>query len=402
MPNTSRVITSLKMPLVACVLALGLLVLAFAAPKESTAPFENPWSKGRFALLQALALPKSNTETPQNTALITLGQTLFYDSSLNPDTGRACVSCHLPSLAFSDGQQHPAGNPQKRNAPGLFGASSHRWQFWDGRSDSLWSQVFGPLYSGHEIGLSPEQLLSTFDSSTRYRYLFEAAIGPWPESLPRASSSAGQELQAQIALALEAFVAQLRFQTTSYDRYIYALQAENAADADLWLDEQQRAGIEVFLRSNCLSCHRGSNFSDGNFHNIGTGESDPGRAAGLELWKSNNYNCQSETAKSIGRTCDNNPVMHVEIPRLLDGAFKTPSLRELTHTAPYMHDGRYQSIEEVIEHYRNPPTSEHGLSQIQAISDLEAAQLAAFLESLSSPIQPDVWYNKPPDFLIEP
>lgn len=400
MSKSGRAYPAYKLPLLASGLLLLLLLLAFAKTSEKATAFKNPWPAGRFALLQALALQKDShkaiSEQTSNTALLTLGQTLFYDDTLNPASGLACASCHQPERAFSDGLKHPVNNPQKRNTPTLFGAALHRWQFWDGRSDSLWSQAFGPLYSAHEIGLRPAQLLQSFENSSAYRYLFEAAIGPWPSPLPTADSAAGMKLQTQIALALEAFVTQLSYQPTPFDHYIYALENQNTSDANLWLDEQEIAGLEVFLRSNCVSCHRGSSFSDGNFHNIGTGDTDPGRAAGIEYWTVTQFNCESDIAQQIGRSCDANAVGEAEIPRLLKGAFKTPSLRELTHTAPYMHDGRYGTLEEVIEHYRKPPAGDHGLPNMAPISEREAQQLVAFLRTLSSDMNPDAWYAKAP------
>ncbi len=375
---------------------LLLSVMAFAVPLKAESSFENPWTKNRFALLQALALPATDNEQMPSNASSALGHALFFDTSLNPKLNMGCVSCHRPERAFSDGKKHPQHQPLKRNTPGLFGAANLDWFFWDGRKDSLWSQTLEPLYAAHEINLNPDQLLQTVEQSDRYRALYQSAYGEWPDPLPAAASESGLLVQARLGLALATFIGELQYQPTPYDQYIQALEHEDLELANTWLSEDQRAGLEIMLRSNCISCHRGSAFSDGRFHNIGTGDKDPGRAKGKKLWVKDALNCKSKVAAIVGASCNMQDFAEAEIPRLLKGAFKTPSLRELTHTAPYMHDGRYQNLNEVIEHYRHPPESEHGLADIQAISDKEAEQLAAFLRALSSPMDDKTWYTRPP------
>ena len=388
---------SIRLPIITTALLLLGLAIAFASPKTESQPFQNPWSDSRFALLKVLSKPTVSTMTKADSSLSELGHTLFYDTTLNPETGLGCVSCHLPALAFSDGLSHPSDNPLKRNAPGLIGASQHRWQFWDGRKDSSWSQAISPIYAAHEIGLTPEELLQKLTGSPKYRALYKSAFRPWPQPLPEASSFAGMKLQAEIGLALEAFLNELQHQPAPFDHYVQALNEQDLEQAKSLLSDDQQAGLNVMLRSNCISCHRGSAFSDGQFHNIGTGGTDAGRAVGKALWQVNEFNCSSAVAEAIGRPCDINAVGEAEIPKLLHGAFKTPSLRELTHTAPYMHDGRFKTIAEVVEHYRNPPNAAHGLATIQPISDVEAKQLSEFLKALSSPIDNAAWYNNPPD-----
>ncbi|MGB0866703.1 MAG: cytochrome-c peroxidase [Granulosicoccaceae bacterium] len=387
-----------RLPMVATALLLIGLAIAYAATPTTEQTFKNPWPSTRFKLLQALALSESDPESNLNKSdnpLVTLGHTLFYDTQLNPKTELGCVSCHSPALAFSDGKQHPPNNPQKRNAPSLIGATEQTWQLWDGRKDSAWSQALAPLFAAHEINLSPEQLLATVSGSARYRPLLDTAFGYWPEQIPAANSDEGLQLQVSIGLALEAFLGELRFRVAPFDRYIWALSQGDFEEANRWLDADQQAGLQVMLRSNCLSCHRGPSFRDGQFRNIGTGGNDRGRAQGLELWRADSFNCERQVAKAIGRDCALGHTGEAEIPRLLNGAFKTPTLRELVHTAPYMHDGRYATLGEVIRHYRNPPAGDHGLADIQ-LSDGEAEQLEAFLRALSSPVDGQAWYNQAP------
>lgn len=377
------------------ILLIGAVIF-FALTKKESIPFENPWPKSRFALLKVLALTEKQPQQQTDSARVALGHRLFFDTELNSPSNLGCVSCHQPALAFSDGLKHPKGNPLKRNSAGLLGIAKHSWFFWDGRKDSLWSQALEPFYASHEIALTPTTLLKALDSSPRYRALYTTAFGPWPQPLPQPSSADGILLQAHIGLSIEAFISELQHQSTPFDQYIYALEREDLQQANSWLNQEQRAGLRVMLRSNCISCHRGAGFSDSQFQNIGTGDLDSGRATGKQQWLADTFNCESEVAKDINRKCKLHTLGGSEITALLNGAFKTPSLRELTHTAPYMHDGRYQTLAEVIEHYRNPPTSKHGLADIPPISDREAAQLSAFLEALSSPIEAKAWYNRSP------
>lgn len=384
----------------AAAISLSALTASPSAADATARPFSNPWRPGQFALLQVLALPaQTNTQQAPN-AEAALGHALFYDTQLNPATGLGCVSCHQPARAFSDGLTNPAGNPLKRNSPGLQGAAQQRWQFWDGRADSLWSQTLGPLYAPHEIGLSPEQLLTTLDASARYRQLYSEAYGVWPATLPRMDSPQADDMQAKIGSAIAAFVAELKHQTAPFDHYVHALSRGDSVAANSAMTQEAQTGLAVLLKSNCISCHRGRAFSDGDFHNIGTSGADAshdsGRAEGLRLWQQNPFNCASAVAKRLHKSCNLGVQQSSEISRLSDGAFKTPSLRGLIHTAPYTHNGQQATLEDVIEHYRQPPDSDHGLSDMGSISGTEARQLRAFLQALSAPIDTQAWYNKPP------
>jgi|GEM_PF-3015702 len=344
------------------------------------------WSPSQMQLLQSLALPPSQAQTEPLSPLAIFGKALFFDTTLNPNKTIACASCHEPEQGFSDGLKHPVDEPKQRNTPTLYGVANNRWQFWDGRSDSLWSMTFGPLFSSHELALQPQQLLNSIGNSSNYRQLYANAFEEdWPAPTPAYQSDVGINAQLRMALALEAFMQTIAFPLSPFDHYVHSLANDDTPEQS-WLTPQQLAGIEVFLDSNCLSCHRGNGFSSDRFHNIGTGETDSGRLEGKSLWEASKYNCEGELAKGIGRAC-NSPVRHgVELPRLQNGAFKTPSLRQLTHTAPYMHDGRFEDLSEVIEHYRNPPETAHALANMPDINELQAAQLAAFLQSLSAPL----------------
>ncbi len=383
-------------PIIATLLSLMLLAMTSAAPKKAVPPFENPWRPGQFALLQALALPPVQIQTMPLDALTAFGQALFFDTQLNPHSDKGCVSCHQPSRAFSDGLAHPADNPLKRNSPSLLGAGSRRWQFWDGRADSLWSQALGPLFAAHEIALTPAQLMRTLDESPRYRSLYSQAFAPWPAALPPADSALAEDIQAHVGIALAAFVGELKPQYAPFDEYVHALSEGDLNKANTAMSGRAQSGLRVLLRSNCITCHRGAAFTDGQFHNIGTGDSDPGRAEGQRLWQASPFNCLSEIARRVDKACATAPRESAEISRLLHGAFKTPSLRGLRHTGPFMHDGRYETLMDVLAHYRSPPESDHGLPNMGAISDREAADIVEFLQALSGPVDAKAWYNLAP------
>jgi cytochrome c peroxidase len=162
------------------------------------------------------------------------------------------------------------------------------------------------------------------------------------------------------------------------------------------LDAREVAGLELFLsgRTVCLTCHHGPRFSDGQFHNIGTGElgrdgEDLGRFTGRELVRNSEFNCVSPFSDpEHPRDCRQiEGAFANEITRLVRGSFRTPGLRNLPATAPYFHDGRFASLEEVLGYYRTPPDKSavfHELPKQLDLSDDEIANLASFLRALAA------------------
>lgn len=256
--------------------------------------------------------PERNPATEEG---IILGKKLFFDPKLSSNGKVSCASCHQPELAFTDqmalGTHGVTGNQLHRNAPALFNLA---WQtegvFWDGGAKDLESLNFGPLTHPDEMGASLDDIVNYLITDNTYPVLFEAAF---PE----------QSIQsAIISRAISQYVRSLISQTSSYDQW------KNEASE---LNELELKGYQLYQK-NCSSCHTEGLFTDGSFHNNGLDKSypDPPELEGL-------YQGRFRISS---------------LPEDM-GAYRTPSLRNLSFTSPYMHDGRFETLEEVLDHYEN-------------------------------------------------
>ncbi len=295
------------------------------------------------ALVLAFALSRSAHSapppaTPAPAELVELGRRLFFDPRLSGNNTLSCASCHDPARAFSDGKRTSTGaskRPLRRNTPALWNLEGRAPYFWDGRAATLEAQALVPLTNPDEMGADLKTLPDELSSDAEYRERFA-------RSFPGEGVSAST-----IARALAAYERTLLSRSSPYDRYL-------AGDRSA-LTEQQRRGLELFNgKAECMTCHHGPDLTDNQFSRVGLAGNDPGRAA-------------------------------IDPASGLRGAFKTPSLREVSRTAPYFHDGSAASLEEVVEHYarggnRTVQSDIHPLD----LKDDEKAALVAFLRALSS------------------
>jgi len=270
-------------------------------------------------------------ENPLTVEKIELGRRLFNDPRLSRDGSVSCASCHDPGRAFSDGRRIAVGvfgREGRRHAPALINRGYGRAFFWDGRSLSLEEQVLKPIEDPNEMDL------------------------PVAEAASRVGITADA-----VARALASYVRSILSGNSPYDRFI-----NNDRHA---LSTVEQAGLQIFRgKGNCTACHVGPNFTDERFHNTGVAWRDPSTSSG----------------QVAGYFAD---------PGASNGTFKTPTLREIARTAPYMHDGSLASLGDVVDFYdrggnRNP----HLDSQIRPLNlTVEEKQaLAAFLKSLSGSI----------------
>jgi cytochrome c peroxidase len=249
-----------------------------------------------------------------------LGGMLFFDDNLSGDSplnngSVSCAFCHSPSMAFQDGLVVPDGDT--RNTQSLFNRAHTTLQFWDGRAASLEEQVLFPLFSPTEMNNHPGNLISTLEDSPQYDGLFEEEYGSGPTV----------EL---VGKALAAFQRSLSAPPSPFDDYL-----EGVPNA---LTESQLRGLQLFTtKARCIACHNGPNFSNEQFHNTGfiehTVTGDEGRG---------------------------------------EGKFKTPSLRGISQTAPYMHDGSITTLQEVLDTY-----STGGVHRDQADVEVKVLNLTA-------------------------
>ena len=304
----------------------------------------------------ALGLPVQDAQVPPGE--IALGRTLFMDPLLSFDDVMACASCHVPEYGFALNGAPTAfgrgGKPLRRNAPGLLNVGLSSPLFRDGRVASLEQQVWGPLLNEDEMwNPSPEAVAGRLRAMPAYRGLFRQVFGEDPS--PRT-----------IARALSSFERSLVAADSRFDRWFYGKRADV-------LTSEEQAGFSVFQWSGCDACHRigasHATFTDNRFHNIGHGYA---RARG-ELGK-------SLPLQDYGR-------MEVTNERAQKWMFRTPTLRNIALTGPYMHDGSLESLRDVVDWYNDGGGSDPGrdpLLRRLGLNELQKRQLMAFLRSLTS------------------
>ena len=255
------------------------------------------------------AMPKARDGfSPQQ---IDLGRYLFFDPLLSGNHRQACASCHQPAQGFTDGKALSTGSQGDigtRSAPSLWNVGFLKKLFWDARADSLEQQALIPLFASHEMANSAEQLLADLTASRAYPALFAQAF---PE--------ASQLELSQVATALAAFQSSLISLNSRYDQYAHGYH--EALNAD------EIKGLNVFRSfvARCAECHTPPLFTNQQLAVIGTPEPD-----GMPF--DQGAGDTSEKAK-------------------LRGAFKVPSLRNVARTAPYMHSGRFATLEQAAEFY---------------------------------------------------
>jgi cytochrome c peroxidase len=282
--------------------------------------------------------PKDN---PTRVEKVALGKRLFFDPRLSGDNKMSCATCHVPDKGFADGLALSKGHGGKtlsRNTPGLLNVGHFSRLLWDGRGKSLEEQALLPIQSRDEMNQGLDELERELSLAPGYVEAFRQTFGT------RVTRQA-------IAQSLAAFQRTLVTQPSAFDRY---LSGERKA-----LSESAQRGFELFVGdAGCVRCHRGPLLSDGEFYRLGVSLQDEGRAA------------VTKDAKDKGK-------------------FRTPSLRNVAQTGPYMHDGSLNSLEEVVVfYYRGVSTTQpDGLPlDVEPLSDRsfsEIADVVAFLESLT-------------------
>lgn len=347
--------------------------------------------------------PDPSNKFGDNPRAADFGHLLFFDRRLSSNGKIACASCHSPSQNFTDGLKLARGvGVTNRNAPMIIGAAYNRWFFWDGRKDSQWSQALASIENPREHNMPRAKVIDVLRRSANYRRRYQQIFGPLPapddaEGINRAFANVGK--------AIAAYGRRLLPGETKFDRYVAALikkQKPKAADA-LTLDESQ--GVKVFItdqRGGCLNCHSGPLLTNQSFHNIGVVFSGPeknelGRIEGASKVLQDEFNCLSKYSDAKPQQCKNLKFLRSKGADLT-GAFKTPTLRYLTKSGPFMHNGGLRSLEDVTWHYRNTPSADVGRSELEpfVITDVEFAQLEAFLATLDGKINAPAKYLKPP------
>jgi len=320
-------------------LLFAALILALCGVNQQPAGF----AEGQFLAngpLPPIPVPPDN---PMTGAKIRLGQALYFDKRLSSDNTVSCATCHRPDAGWADvtpvseGVAHQKGT---RNSPSVMNAGYSIPQFWDGRAVWLEKQAVGPVQNPIEMDLTMEELLSRLNSIPGYVKMFEEAFGTKPT-------------EEGVARAIASFERTIVSGDSPFDRY---MKGDKKA-----MSPAAIRGMMIFNgKGHCTPCHSGPAFSDYRFHNLGVGYKD-GKFA------------------DVGRYAVTNDPKDM-------GAFRTPILRNVALTPPYLHDGSEPTLESVIELYNKGGIPNPNLDPAMMplhLTKREKADLVEFLKALT-------------------
>ncbi|MEM7232745.1 MAG: cytochrome c peroxidase [Planctomycetota bacterium] len=429
-----------------CALALGWSCDGGSGIGKSHALFsDEEWDIVRSLAFWADPPADPTNAVADDAAAAMLGQKFFFDSRfsgplVHPDNENAaeggngsvgtvgaisCARCHDPDAGFSDRTSVPATSSlaagrTQRHTQSVLNAAYQDWFFWDGRADSLWSQALGPIESPDEHNFNRVGVVQLIFS--KYRGEYEAIFGAMPSfdddtrfpQVPNPPAFEGQgrpgdgpggagldsfdeisesdqalvnEAFANFGKSIAAYERQLVSRNSAFDRFVDG--EENAIGA------AAKRGLKLFIGDAfCVSCHNGSNFSDGEFNNTGLAQSgafiplsDSGRFGGVPLVLTDPFNGEGGFSDSTSTgSAKLSGLVQEESQR---GRFKTPSLRSISDTGPYFHTGSLRSLREVVEFY-NRGGDGNGFDGVAdplmvplGLNDEQLSDLVEFLETLS-------------------
>ncbi|MBM3607732.1 MAG: cytochrome-c peroxidase [Alphaproteobacteria bacterium] len=388
---------------------LAAAALALAPALGQKAP-EPEWSEAELEIIATLTLDKLPPPPPdpsnkyaEDPKAADFGHRLFFDLRFSSNGKVGCVTCHDPEKSFTDGKRFSQGvGVTPRNAPTVIGAAWNFWFLWDGRADNHWAQALAAFENPLEHNMSRQDIVRVLREHADLRRDYETVFG----TLPALEDADGvNRAFANIGKALAAYQRHLRPGQSKFDRYAQAILAgrEPAPKDQFTLDE--REGLHVFIsdqRGKCLRCHNGPLFTNQHFHNIGVNgrqgeEHEAGRLKGIETARASPFNCSGQYSDAQPQQCLELRFARRATPELL-GAFKTPTLRNLIKTAPYMRDGSQRTIHDVTWHYRDRPAARTGASELEnfTITGAEFEQIDAFLRTLEGGIDAPARYLRAP------
>jgi len=359
-------------------LAAGLVGAALAAEKATPSP---PLG------LPPLPIPADNPQTPEKVAL---GKKLFEDKRFSATGDVACANCHEARKAFTDSPLHVSEGIRRlngtRNAPTVVNAAYFDSMFWDGRSPSLEDQALHPFLNPVEMALpSHEPILAIVRTDPSYATVFEQVFGKKGATIT----------MTEVTKAIAAFERTQVTGDSPFDRYSFGGQSDALTPA-------QKRGFDLFVnKGRCVSCHLVEQtqalFTDNRFHNIGVGINDIQKdvpALAGEFLKAKAT--LAEVDKKVLADKRTSELGRFAVDRTLEGlgAFKTPTLRNVAVTAPYMHDGSLKTLRDVIVHYNNggvtkkdDPVNDFLSGGIRPLNltEPEIDDLVTFMEALTSP-----------------
>jgi cytochrome c peroxidase len=303
--------------------------------------------------LGPMKVPGDNPSTPEK---IDLGKMLFFDTRLSKDGKMSCETCHLPEKGWTDSKALSTkfdGSVNARHTPTLYNVGFYNEWYWDGRAATLEAQITA-AWRG-QMGADVDQVATTLNGIEGYKTAFAAAMG-------------GPATPQNIAMALAAFVRTIRSEDAPWDKY--EKNRDRSAISSVAL-----AGFEIFRnteKANCSLCHLPPHYTDGLYHNTGVGFDKPNPDMGR--------------GKILA---EKDPNDQTAAPQM--GAFKTPTLRSVTESGPYFHDGRAKTLEEAVDFMlaggiENPNRDEK--LRPRKITAPERMALIEFIKSLTPAKQP--------------
>ena len=344
--------------------SLLLVLAAFAAALACAPAAEEPaediappaFMPGPPADFESPVIPADNPQTPEK---VSLGKQLYFDTRLSADGTRSCYTCHLVENGLTDGKpvaEGALGRVLTRSSPTLWNIAYHTQFYWDGRSGSLEAQARA-AWTGGNMGADADAVVAELNAVPGYAEQFEAVFG--------GPATPDNVVQAIAAFERDAFYCG----DTAYDDW---RRGDGSA-----IPEEAMRGAELFTAgAGCATCHSGVLFTDMKFHNVGIGmdaeEPDLGRAR--------------VTEEDVCSTTEDEPCQ---------GAFKTPTLRDISKSAPYFHDGSVATLEEAVRlmasgGLANPWLDTDELMD-RELSDEQIADLVAFLHTLDCNSGPEIF-----------
>lgn len=373
------------------VLGLAMVLIGCGAPCRITAALD-PTMCGELESMELPAtLPAAlgNSKGDDEHAAL-LGFSLFFDARLSAGQDTRCASCHLPERVFADGRQAAMGvEPVDRNSPSIYTAAWHRWQTWDGKADSLWSQPLLALENPKEMNLTRLELAHRVATSytDQYQSVFgalPAGLSSWPskgkpgdasfDHLPIADQLEVNRIAANVGKSLEAYMRRDAHQRGRFDDFV--------AGAGTLTPPEER-GLSVFFQAGCSSCHSGPTFSDDAFHAIGV---PPVEGKQVESARAGALAALSTSVFSVNGPFHEGPMVQPTAAATAsdEGAYRTPSLRNTSRTGPWGHNGYFTSLDAMIDFHSK-----------KVLTTTEHEDLMAFLKVLDVIDPPSPWNNWP-------
>ncbi len=396
-----------------------IVLISICTPWHASFGDQQNWSSDEIDMLRSLwigslgAPPLDPTNVYSgNEKAARLGKKLFFDTRFSGNSKISCGSCHIPGYSFTDRIPLAQGMGRgTRRTMTLIGVAFNPWFFWDGRKDSLWSQALGPIESGREHGFSRTRSVLTLLNF--YRKEFEEVFGAAPplgvKNIPPGAHPGGdnpgdlkswvllgREVQERVngiyvnmGKAIASYVRTILPGPAPFDRYVEALLNGDTKGMKKSMSTSAILGLKLFIgKAQCVNCHNGPLFTNWDFHNVGLPRRsglppDEGRAGGIREVLLDEFNCFGRFSDGDENRCTEIRYMDTSTDRFV-GSFKTPTLRNVSKRAPFMHDGRFSSLRHLLEFYRSSKSPElhHG-----NLSDRELEEIEAFLEELSGPVK---------------